>query len=472
MGMNAIFNNKRIFHYIGFCSFLIVVLHFPLHAQQAQDQIYLSMEEAISRALTYNNQMRAGEFAVKKANWDKKHAWTLLMPTVSLNSRYTWIDDSTFALRDFSRYFQDPDSPFQIPQTVFQKSYYTSVDLSVPLFNGALLNGLFIANANEDAARQMSESTRNNILFQVISGYLNVIYSKEILNHQQDYLELSRLNYKKAERMHEAGRYSKTETLRWKIDYQQQKSTVGSSESRLRSSNIILGRILSLDMNKQIKTEERIPQNLLDESNKMKNLSDSDILRMIQLNNEELIKANSALSAAKSNEKISKLLYRNSYSSYLPNVSLSYSYAWRENNTLALDGYSPKTLMVNFSLPLFTGFQNFTSVKSSYYDYKQNQEQFADQLQNTRFILTETANKIINLKSQIELSETNVEFNERNYNIVEQQKEKGLISNLDFIDAKLNLQNAKLSGIRNQYDFISAIVELYYLTGQLDSIVE
>ena len=75
-------------------------------------------------------------------------------------------------------------------------------------------------------------------------------------------------------------------------------------------------------------------------------------------------------------------------------------------------------------------------------------------------------------KTQIELSETNVEFNERNYNIVEQQKEKGLISNLDFIDAKLNLQNAKLSGIRNQYDFISAIVELYYLTGQLDSVVE
>ena len=54
----------------------------------------------------------------------------------------------------------------------------------MPIFNGAILNGLFIAKANEDAARQMSESTRNNILFQVISGYLNVIYSKEILNHQ------------------------------------------------------------------------------------------------------------------------------------------------------------------------------------------------------------------------------------------------------------------------------------------------
>ena len=51
------------------------------------------------------------------------------------------------------------------------------------------------------------------------------------------------------------------------------------------------------------------------------------------------------------------------------------------------------------------------------------------------------------------------------------QKERGLISNIDFIDAKLNLQNAELSDINNQYDFISAMVELYYLLGKLDSIV-
>ena len=42
---------------------------------------------------------------------------------------------------------------------------------------------------------------------------------------------------------------------------------------------------------------------------------------------------------------------------------------------------------------------------------------------------------------------------------------------MDFIDAKLNLQNAKLTDIKNQYDFIAAMVELYYLTGQLNSLV-
>jgi len=86
-------------------------------------------------------------------------------------------------------------------------------------------------------------------------------------------------------------------------------------------------------------------------------------------------------------------------------------------------------------------------------------------------MLTETVNKIINLKTQRELSKANVEFSEHNYRTVSLQKEKGLISNIDFIDAKLNLQNAKLNDISTNYDFISAMVELYYMLGKLNLLI-
>jgi outer membrane protein TolC len=93
-------------------------------------------------------------------------------------------------------------------------------------------------------------------------------------------------------------------------------------------------------------------------------------------------------------------------------------------------------------------------------------------LLNIRFVLTETINKLINLKTQTELSKISVDYNERNYSIVEQQREKGLVSNIELVDAKLNLQDAKLTRISNYYDFISGMVELYYLLGKLDKIVE
>ena len=240
----------------------------------------------------------------------------------------------------------------------------------------------------------------------------------------------------------------------------------------MRSANTMLKRLVNVDMQKEIELEKLIPESLKEESSRLATMIDRQILQLIQLNDDELSEVNAALSAAKSNQDVSKHLYHNSYSSYMPNINLRYSHAWRENNTIELDDYSPKTLMVNFSMPLFTSFQNFTSVKSSYYEYKSSQENFYDQLQNTRLILTETVNKIINLKTQKELSETNVIYNEKNYNIIEQQKEKGLVSNLDFIDAKLNLQNSKLENINTHYDFISAMVELYYLLGKLDKVIK
>jgi len=447
-----------------------------LLGQTQSDQVYLSMEDAIERALAQNNLVKASEYSMKKSNWDKKQAWTQLFPTLHFNTRYTKIDEQSYEERDFFRrnihvFFPGLPSNFEIPQSSYPESFYSSFDVNMPIFNGAVLNGLFIAGAAEDASIQINKSTKRNITFLVIKAYLDVLYATDVLSLQNEQLNLSRLNFEKAERLHNAGRYSKAEALRWKVEYQQQKSMVVNSESLVRTTNTVLKRLVNIKMDESLAVENKIPSSIISEGENIMKLSDDQILQLIQLNDDKLMEVNAALSAAKSNEEVSKHLYHNSYSSYMPNVNLSYSYGWRENNTIELDDYSPKTIMINFSMPIFTSFQNFTAVKSSYYEYKSSQENFYDQLQNTRLMLTDAVNKIINLKTQIELNETSLDFSEKNYNIIEQQKEEGLVSNLDFIDAKLNLQNVKLEKISSNYEFISAIIELYYMLGKLDEII-
>jgi outer membrane protein len=342
----------------------------------------------------------------------------------------------------------------------------------MPIFNASILNSISRASRSEDMAEELSESARRTIIFQVIQSYLNVLKNKEILNLQNEYLDLSELNYEKAERLYDAGRYSKTDAMRWQVDYQRQQSIVTTSQSNLRSSRIILSRLLNAAVGEFFEVEKRIPEPLLKESDELLKRADLELLEMIQLDDEALIQANSALAAAKKSEEISESAYRDTYNAYLPVLNFSYIHAWRENSTLALDDYSPKTILVNLSVPIFTSFQNYTRLKSSYYEYRRSQEVFNDQLLNIRLVLTEIINKLINLKTQRELSKISVEFNERNYNIVEQQREKGLVSNIELVDAKLNLQDAMLSDISNYYDFISGMVELYYLLGKLDKIVE
>lgn len=440
-------------------------------SQNPGKKVYLTLQGSISRALQGNNQLKSSYYGLQKAKWDKYRAWTQFLPTANFSSRYMHIDEQTFRERDF-RSYMPPELRDQIPQTVFQESYYTAIDVSMPIFNGALLNGLRVANASKKTAQKINESTRNNILYQVINSYLEVLKSKDLLQLQKDFTKLAKLNYEKAERQQLAGRFSENELLFWEIDYQSQQSSLINTESILRTTKAVLTNLINMDMFTDFEVESTIPIKILNEANKFTNLSNNEILKIIKFSDDELIKANAALTASQSQTKLSKLLYKNTYSSYLPNVNLLYTYAWRENNTLELDDYSPETYIINFSIPLFTSFQNFSNVKSSYYDYRQSEEEHQNQLDNIRFVLSETANKIIDLKTQRELSKLNVKYSQNNYRIIKQQKERGLISNIDFINTKLDLQNNELTDITNQYDFISAIIELNYLLGKLDEIVK
>ena len=174
--------------------------------------------------------------------------------------------------------------------------------------------------------------------------------------------------------MHTAGRFSKSEALRWKVDYQKQKGIVVNSENQDRSARARLCRVVNLDMRTNIKVDPQIPQRILDEGKRVAALPDEEIIKMIHIDNETLIAANAALNAAQKNKDISHLVYQSSRANFMPNLSLNYSYGWRENETVNLDDYSPQILSINFSMPLFTGFQNTTTLKSNYYGYQRSQE--------------------------------------------------------------------------------------------------
>ncbi len=450
----------------------LVIIFLPLAGTMGQSETlsHLSLEEALGRALKKNNLILSSKYAYEQASWNRNRAWAELFPSISFNTRYMWIDDKTYAERDFRRYLP-AELRDQLPQTVFQETYSSSIDLNMPLFNGVLLNGLFVAYENEDMAEKLKEGTEQETAFQVIKAYLDILKTDEIVSLQEEYLELSKMNYEKAERLFRADRYSQAEALRWKVDYQQQKSTLVNSQSIKRSAVINLERLINARLATNVVLEDIIPASLKVESDGIVKSEDTEIIALIDISDEELTKVNSRLAAGKSGKEISKLMYKNSYSSYLPNVSLSYSYGWRENNTLELDDYSPKTLMVNLSIPIFSGFQNYTKVKSTYYEYKKAEEDFKDQLLSTRMLLQDIANRLINLKTQKELTKLSYDYAEKNYRIVKQQKEQGILSNIDFIDAKLNLQNAKLNKISAEYDLISTMVELYYMLGKINQFI-
>ncbi len=429
----------------------------------------MTLEACLRQALSGNRQLQAARFAAEKANWDRWNAWSQFAPRVSFNTEITRIDEQTLAERDFSRYFP-PEIP--VPKVAFRTSYYSSFEAHLPIFDAELINGLSVARTGQAAAERTREAIRDQILYQVTSGYLEVLKRGAMLELQREFLVLTGLNVLKAERMHRAGRYSKLDLLRWQVENQQQKSSVATGEAALRDATVRLRRLLNLRMLHSGALVDRIPPRLDVEVTRVASLSEDEIRALVGVDNQTLVEGNALLAAAARDRERSRLVYRGQYSSYLPDVSLSYSTAWRRNDTLALDDYRPSMIMLNMSVPLFTGFRNLSRLKSALFSYRAQDTRFSDLVDETRQTLGETVNRIVNLKNQRELIRTSLDFNENNYRIVSREKELGRASNLDVIDAKLNLQNARLMEVTTQFDLTSAVIELSYLMGSLDDLVE
>ncbi len=455
------------------CAFIVLgavlcLSAIPSEASTA-DGSRMTLEACLRQALSSNRQLQAAGFAAEKANWDRRNAWSQFAPRVSFNTEVTRIDEQTLAERDFSRYFP-PEIP--VPRVAFRTSYYSSFQAHIPIFDAELINGLSVATTGQAAAERTREAIRDRILLQVTSGYLEVLKRGAMLELQREFLVLTGLNVQKAERMHRAGRYSKLDLLRWQVEHQGQKSSVAAGESALRDATVRLRRLLNLRTLHADALADRIPDRLEAEVTRVAALSEAEIRKLAGVDSRTLVGGNAMLAAAEQDRERSRLVYRGQYSSYLPDVSLSYSSAWRRNDTPALDEYRPSTVMLNLSVPLFTGFRNLSRLKSAQYSYRAQETRFSDLIDETRQTLGETVNRIVNLKTQRELIRTSLDFNENNYRIVSHEKEMGRVSNLEVIDAKLNLQNARLLEITTQFDLTSAVIELSYLMGGLDDLVE
>ncbi len=455
------------------CAFIVLGAVLCLSAipseASAADGSRLTLEACLRQALSSNRQLQAAGFAAEKANWDRRNAWSQFAPRVSFNTEVTRIDEQTLAERDFSRYFP-PEIP--VPRVAFRTSYYSSFQAHIPIFDAELINGLSVATTGQAAAERTREAIRDRILLQVTSGYLEVLKRGAMLSLQREFLVLTGLNVEKAERMHRAGRYSKLDLLRWQVEHQGQKSSVAAGESALRDATVRLRRLLNLRTLHADALADRVPDRLEAEVTRVAGLSEAEIRKLAGVDSRTLVDGNAMLAAAEQDRERSRLVYRGQYSSYLPDVSLSYSTAWRRNDTPALDEYRPSTVMLNLSVPLFTGFRNLSRLKSAQFSYRAQDTRFSDLIDETRQTLGETVNRIVNLKTQRELIRTSLDFNENNYRIVSREKEMGRVSNLDVIDAKLNLQNARLLEITTQFDLTSAVIELSYLMGGLDDLVE
>src|SRR5881394_756388 len=144
---------------------VLVVFTVQSAVAQGRDTLRLSVQSAVSQALSNSDEVRISDAQVGVTEAQVAAARAATLPAARLTSTYTHAYENARA--------QAVGQVFNQPNT-----YNTSIGLTQPLFQGGRLLGTkHVAENTRDAARFDAHETRNRISLDAQRAYLQVLYT-------------------------------------------------------------------------------------------------------------------------------------------------------------------------------------------------------------------------------------------------------------------------------------------------------
>ncbi|WP_272151526.1 TolC family protein [Tenacibaculum aiptasiae] len=415
-------------------------------------QEVLSKEKAVEITLANNYDIRVTKNNVETAKNNKSIYNSGYLPTVTGN-----------AGANYSK--NDTDLEFQNGTTnsvtgAESKSYNASVGLNYTIFNGFNRQNTFKRlkenyNLTELQARQVMENTLTTLFL----AYYEVGRLTENEKTQKETLEISKKRLERAKYNFDYGQNTKLDVLNAEVDVNNDSITYIDLKRQLsnakRDLNVVLGRSVNTPVKVDTDVTYAIDLNLI------------DVLQKAKTNNATILQA-------KKNIELRQLDVKINRAGWMPNVSLTSSYAWNKSNNDATNAFSPISNTqtgVNAGLSLswniFDGGRTKTNVanaKIALETQEIQKQQQEEQLERDVNNAWETyQNALFSLQAQ----EKNVTTNKHNFERTNERYKLGQITSIDFRQAQINLINAELSVSRAKYTAKNAELQLLQLAGML-----
>jgi outer membrane protein TolC len=188
--------------------FITILSVHPLSAQQTQqsaDTLPLSLREAVSRADRIGEEVR-----VARANLSTTQAQATIarapgLPQLRVNAS----ENRTVASARGQAVGQVFNQPY---------SYAAALNASQILFQGGrVVNAIRASRAATGASAQELEETRSLVGLQTQTAYVNALFTRRMVQIQQQSYELASAQLKQAEQFEKAGRMSRYDVLRARV---------------------------------------------------------------------------------------------------------------------------------------------------------------------------------------------------------------------------------------------------------------
>jgi outer membrane protein TolC len=203
-------------------------------AAQTGDTLRLSLEDAVGRVLRSSDEARLANAQVEVANAQVTVARAVGLPQLRLNGSYQQVLKNARA---------------DIVGSLFRQNYVynTNLNLQQALFQGGrIVAASQAASRVEEAAERTREETRAQLAVDIQRVYLNAVFAARIADIQATNLTIADDRLAQVEQLERAGRSSRYEVLRARVERANLEPVLRQAESDRALAELELRRLLNL----------------------------------------------------------------------------------------------------------------------------------------------------------------------------------------------------------------------------------
>ncbi len=401
----------------------------------------VTMAQAVAQAVEVNPQMVQARTSLGTAEFSTKQAYASMLPSLSVSTGTS--------LSSAQRYDPSLGTTLNTSST----SYSAGISSGMDVFAGGRnLAAVRSARASANAAEATVVTRQFSVALTAKQAFFAVLRSQELIALNRERLDQAQQNQGAAERRQQAGRATRSDVLRSRLEVSNARQALLQAQTQLRTNMYALGQTVGI----RGPVAARAPESL----DPVPLALSADELRALVSDQAP------AVESAVAQVSVAQAGVAQSRAQYFPSISVSGGYNW-SNDQLGLDqGRTSWSTRLSLSYPLFNGLSREASVDRAHAQLSVAQAQ-ADQA--VRQALSDLEGLLASLdlaEQQLAILQESVEVAREDYRVQQERYGLGAATILELVSSQIALLQAENNLINARYDYQITRAELESLVGR------
>ena len=418
-----------------------------LMAQQEQDSLIISLEQAIEIALEESNSVKIADLTIEKSGYAKKGTYAALYPNITANGSYQRTIKKQVMAMDFG------GNAMEIEVGKWN-NVNAGISATMPLINAQLWQSMKLSALDTELAVEQARSSKISMVTQVKKAFYAVLLAQQVYEVYKDVYDNAAKNLERTEQNYIAGKTSEYEYLRAQVNVKNTEPNMYSALLAIDLAIWQLKAVMGINLDSKIGVQGNIDQykdemttyNMVSGS---MNLENNTTLLQLQLQSKQMERT------------IKMTKYQ-----YIPTLAASFSYTYMAMGDDFNFKWNPYSIAgLSLTIPLFDGFSKHNSIRQ----YKATQDilrlNMEDTERNLKIAYKNYENQIATYMKNYSAAESTLEMAQRSYDIAERMYDLGKATLLELNDAQLALVQAQLTMSQAVYNFMVTKASMEELVG-------